>query len=176
MNFSLGNNRVLVVVIKFDRILNRNDMGVVTLDVDDIDHRGQRGTFAGTGRPSHQHHSTRLIEEFLDGRRQPDLFKSQQRSRDLPQHHSKATLLLENTYTKTSQFAKRKREVSSTLLAHLLNAVVGSDGAHQLLGGLVGQRRPVHLLKNAVQPHRWGHSNADMKIGSTFRHHKVQQI
>ena len=46
VDFPLSDERLFVSVIVFNGVFDGDDMGVVALFVDDVDHRGQRGGFA----------------------------------------------------------------------------------------------------------------------------------
>ena len=72
VHFALVDQAVLVHVHEFDRVLDGQDV-VVALAVDLVDHRGQRGGFAGAGRPGDQHQSARLVAQLADHRRQSQL-------------------------------------------------------------------------------------------------------
>ena len=176
VHLALGNYGGLVVVIKLNGIFNGDDVGVVALRVDDVNHRGQRGAFAGAGRPGDQAHATRLVQQFLHRRRQADLLECQQGCRYLPQHARKPAPLLEHAHPETRHFTKRKGKIRPTALPHLLDILVGRDGTHQLLGNLIRDNRAIHLLQNPVQADARRHAHPNVKIGCALLYHKVQQV
>ena len=176
VHLALGDDGILVVVIKLDGIFNGDNVGVITLDVDDVNHGGQRGALAGAGRPGHQAHAARLVQQFLHRGRQADLLERQQRCRYLPQHRCESSPLLEHTHPKPGHVTKRKGEIRPAPLTHFLNVLVRSDGTHQFLGHLIRESRTIHLLQNTVQADRGRHPHPDVKIGRSLLHHKVQQI
>ena len=63
---------VLAAMNKFDRVLNRYDM-ILTLQIGIIDHRRQRGRFAGAGWPGHQNQAFFEHGKFFQHRRQTKL-------------------------------------------------------------------------------------------------------
>src|SRR6202451_2084574 len=74
MEFALVHQAVFVHVHKLDGILNGQDV-IVALAVDFVDHGGEGGGFSGTGRPRHQHQTTRLVAKLADDRGQPKLIE-----------------------------------------------------------------------------------------------------
>jgi hypothetical protein len=73
-DIALGNHAFLVRVVILDRILDRNNVAVA-LNVDHVEHAGQRRALAGTGRSGDQNQAPRLIEQIPDLGRQADLLR-----------------------------------------------------------------------------------------------------
>ena len=64
VHLTLGNHCGLVVVIKLNGIFNGDNMGVIPFHVDDVNHGGQRGAFAGACWAGTQDHATRLVQQL----------------------------------------------------------------------------------------------------------------
>jgi len=109
-----------VLVIVLDRVFDSDDVRLVALFVDDVDHRCQRGGLARTGGAGHEHQPTGFVEKFFGRRRQPDLLHRQQLARDLAQHNAKISFLFEDADAEPCHFAEGKAEVSAAALAHVL--------------------------------------------------------
>ena len=165
-----------MVVIILDRVLDGDDVRLVAFLVDDVNHRGQRGRFAGTGRPGHEHQAARLVQQFLGAGRNADLLKRQQLVGNLPEHQGEIALLLEDADTETRHVAKRKAEVRAAVFARALNVLLGRDAAHQFLGILRFERRTFDAVQDAVHPDGGRRTHADVQVGGAFGHHQLQQI
>ncbi len=67
-DFALIDCRLLVIVVVLDRVFQRDDV-MINIVVDPVDHAGQTGGLAGTGRPGDQEQASRPLNEFPhDGR------------------------------------------------------------------------------------------------------------
>ncbi|MPN11031.1 hypothetical protein SDC9_158332 [bioreactor metagenome] len=119
-DFTLNDDAFLVVVIKFDRVLDRDNVAG-PLQIDYVDHGCQRRRLARTGRPGHQHQSARTVQQVFDRIRQTQLLEGQQCTRNLAQYRSEKVFLLEHADTKTGLIAEGEPEVDRTGLLNLLN-------------------------------------------------------
>src|SRR5207245_2648267 len=119
-----------------DRVLDRDDVRVITLLIDDIDHRSQRGRFPRTGRAGDQNQPARLVKEFADGRRDADLLDGQKLAGNLAGDDAELALFFENADAEAGQLAEGETKVRATPFTHLLNVIFRGDTAHQLLGVL----------------------------------------
>ena len=161
-------------MIVFDWVLNRDDMSVVTLLIDDIDHRSQRGCFPRTGRTGHQHQTARLVKEFTDGRRNTDLFKRQEFAGNLAGHDAELALFLEDADAEPGQFTEGETKVRPAPLTHLLNVVFRGDTPHQLFGVLLLERRSFHFMQHAVKPDHRRDPDTQMQVRGAFGHDQLQ--
>ena len=168
--------RLLVLVVILDRVFDGDDVGLVALLVDDVDHGGQRGGLARAGGPGHQHQAARFVEQFLGRGRQADLLHRQHLVGNLAQDDAEVALLLEHADAEAGHVAEGKAEVGAAALAHVLDVVLGGDAAHQLLGVLRRQRRAFHPVQDAVHADHGRRAHADVQVGGPFRHHQLQQI
>src|SRR6476661_4726695 len=75
MNLALIDEALFVIVKKLDGILN-GDHVLFAFAVDLVQHGGERGGLAGTGRPSNEHEATGLVAEPLDDQGQAQGIKS----------------------------------------------------------------------------------------------------
>ena len=82
-DLSLVDNREMVPVGKFDRILQRQDM-LLQVVVDQIDDRSKRRRFTASGRPGHQDQSSGMLVKINDRIRNAQAL----RRRHLSRHHT----------------------------------------------------------------------------------------
>ena len=74
-DFTLVDHAVLMVMQKLDRVLDRQDM-FVTVDIDLVDHRRERGRFTGTGRAGDEDQAARLFAKIRDDLRQTEIART----------------------------------------------------------------------------------------------------
>jgi hypothetical protein len=175
-DLALGHQRLLVPVIIFNRVFDGDDMRLVPFLVDDVDHRGQGRRFSGAGRPGDQHQAPGFVEQFLRGRRQADLLHRKQLARDLAQDAAEIAFLLEDADSEPGHLAESEPKVGAATLAHVLNMIFRGDAAHQFLGVFRRQGGTFHPVQNAMDADGGRGAYADVQVGSTFRHHQLQQI
>ncbi len=168
--------RLFMLVVKLDGVLDGDDVGLIALFIDDVDHRGEGGGFAGTGGAGDQDQAARLVQQFADRGRQADLVQGQQLGGNLAQDQAEIALFLEHADAETRHFAEGKTEVRAAAFAHMLDVVFGGDAAHQFFGVFRRQRRAFHAVQNAMHADDRRHADADVQIGGTFRDHQLQQI
>ena len=94
----------------------------------------------------------------------------------MPQDHPEIALFLEDADAESRNIAEGKAKVRSPALAHLLNVILGSDAAHQLLCVLRLQGRTVHAVQDAVQADDRRHVHPQVQVGRAFRNHQLQQV
>ena len=70
-DLTLIDDTILVIVEKFDRVLDRQNM-IVAVDVDLVDHRRKRRRFTGTGRAGHEDQAAGLFAHVRNHRRQAE--------------------------------------------------------------------------------------------------------
>ena len=92
-NLALSDQRFFVLMIIFDGVFDGDDVGLVAFFVDDVNHRGERGCFAGTSRAGDETETARFVEHFLDRGRQADLLHRQQLGGDLAQDGAEISFL-----------------------------------------------------------------------------------
>ena len=68
-HLAVVDERLLALVDEFDGVLDRDDV-VLPVEVGVVDHRGERGRFAGTGRPRDEHQPFFEQRKPLEHRRQ----------------------------------------------------------------------------------------------------------
>ncbi len=170
-DFTLGDDRLFMFVIKLDGVLDRDDVRFVPFFIDDIDHRGESSALSRTGRASDEDQPARLVEQLANGRRQADLFEQQKFGRNLAQHQPKIASFLENADAETRQFTEGEAKVSAAALAHVLDVVFGGDAAHQFLGVLRHEGRPLDTVQNSMHADDRRHCHADVQIGSALGDH-----
>ena len=89
---------------------------------------------------------------------------------------AEVALFLEHADTETRRVPERKAKVRAAPFAHVLDVVFRSDAAHQFFGVFRAAGRPLYAVQNAMHPDRGRCAHTDVKVGSAFRHHQLQQI
>ena len=129
-DLSLVDRAFDVIVIKLDRILDRNDV-MINGFVEQIDQARQGCTLARPRWPRDQEQSARAMNQLHNGLRQPELLGSQFIVGNLTQHHRNESALLENRNAKSSCITKCKTKVGATRLLKLPLTTLGRDALHQ---------------------------------------------
>ena len=104
------------------------------------------------------------------------MFERQQLAGNLAGDHAKLALFLEDADAEPGQLAEGETKIRSAALAHLLDVVFRGDAAHQLLGILLPERGPFHLVQHAMKPDHRRNADTQMQVGGAFGHHQLQQI
>ena len=99
-NFALIHNAILVVMEEFDRVLDRQNV-IVTVDIDLINHRGERGRFTGTCRTGHKYQAARLFAHVRDDRREPERVKCLDLVGNCAENRSDRSLLVKKICTES---------------------------------------------------------------------------
>ena len=129
-DLTLVDRRFFVVVIEFDRVLDRDDV-VVDVGVQVVDARGQGRRFAGTRRAGDEDQPPGTEDQVVHDRRRAELLHRKELGRNLTQNQPGVPLLLENRYTETRLGAEREPEVGPPALLQLLLAPLRGDALHQ---------------------------------------------
>lgn len=122
-DLALVDQAFLRLMDEFDRILDRQDMGVLVF-IDMIDHRRQRRGFAGTGRPCNQHDAARVFGNVLEDLRTVEIFQRQDLGGNGPEDRTGAALLVEGIDAETRQFGNLEGEVALQRL--FINLALGN--------------------------------------------------
>ncbi|GBD36555.1 hypothetical protein HRbin36_01680 [bacterium HR36] len=119
-------------MVVFDWVFDGDDVAVVVF-IEPVDHAGQTGRLAGTGRAGHQQQTARSHDQSPNRLRHTDLFKGQELARNAPQHDTDAATLFEHRDAKAALVAIREPKVRAPALLELLLAPVRGDSLHQRL-------------------------------------------
>jgi len=150
MDLALIDRRFLVIMVKLDRVFDRDDM-MVHRFVDVVHQAGQRGAFSRPGRPGHQEQTARSQDHLGDHVRQAQFFRRQVVVGDLPQNHRDLTALLEHRDAETSHFPEGESEVGAAGLLQFALATLGRDALHQRHRVLLLQRLGFQFPHAAMQ-------------------------
>ncbi len=120
----------LCVVVILDRVFDRDDVMVEVL-IHPVDHAGQAGRLAASGRTRHEKQSAGPANDVPDHRRQTKLLERQEVARNLPQDHGDMPALLEDGHAEPGLVAVREAEVGPSDLLQLLLIALGRDALHQ---------------------------------------------
>ena len=162
-----------MVVVEFDGVLDRDDVHGA-LFVDDVDHRGERGGLAGTGRAGHEDHAAGTVEQVLDARREADLVKRHHLVRDLAQHGADAAFLLERADAETRAVAERETEVGAAVLGELLEVARGGDRFDQRFRILRRKHREVELGHFTVEADHGCDADFEVQVAASFCDDEIQ--
>ena len=171
----LDHNALVVLVIKLDGVLDRDDVAGPFL-IDDIDQTGQRGGLTGTRRAGHQDQSPGPIEQVLDGGRESDLFESEKLVRDLAEDRAQDSLLTEGADTETGLIFEGDTEVRSSVILDLLKLLRRSDRLDQPFRVFRGQIRKIQRRHLAVQTNDRRRAHLQVKVADALVHHELQEF
>ena len=172
-DFTLDHHALLVVVVEFDGVLDRDDVHGAFL-VDDVDHGGEGGGLAGTGRAGHEDHAAGTVEQVLDARREPDLVQRHHLVRDLTEHGSDAAFLLERADAETRAVAERETEVRAAVFGELLEVAGGGDRFDQRFRVFRLENREVELGHFTVEADHGRYADFEMQVAAAFGDDEVQ--
>src|SRR5437868_3830433 len=112
---------------ELDRVFDGDDV-LVRLAVDLVDHGGEGGRFAGTGRSRDEDEAARLVADLLDDRREAELLETEDFVGDLAVNGGDGAALIEDVRPETGQSLDAEREVE---LEVLFEAVLLRVGEHR---------------------------------------------
>ena len=172
-DLTLNHHAFLVVVVEFDGVLDRDDVHGALL-VDDVDHRGEGGGLAGTGRAGHEDHAAGTVEQVLDARREADLGERHHFVGDLAEHRADAAFLLERADAETRAVAERETEVGTAVFGELLEMARGGDRLDQRLRVFRLERGKIKLGHFAVEADYGGDADFEVQIADAFGDDEIQ--
>ena len=175
VDFALRDDGILVVVVELDGVFDGDDM-VFLLDVDDVDHGGERRRFAGTGRSRDEDEATRAEEDVFHGVWQADLGHGQQVVRDGTHDDTDIASGLEDGDTETAAVAEGETEVDGTVLLELLLVRLGGDGLHEVFTVFGREGGAVQLRHFAVDSEDGRRQSVDVKVAGALFEDEVQQV
>ena len=168
-DLALVHRALLRLVVKLDRIFDRDDV-VVVVGVDVVDQAGERGRFAGARRARHEKQPARPADHLLADFGHAELLGREHLVGDLPQDHRHAAALLEHAHAKPGHVAKREAEVGAALLGQLGLAALGRDRLHEAVG-VVGREHLRGLrLHVAVDAKHGGQAGRDVDVAHAALH------
>ena len=131
-----------------------------------VDHRRQRGGFAGTGGPGDQHQAARIIGDGLETLGGLEIFQRQYLGRDGAHHRARAAVLHEGIDAKPSKPGNLEGEVDFLVLFIGLALPVVHDVIHQAVHFLVLHRRQVDPADVAMHADHRRQAGGKMQVGS----------
>ena len=109
-NFALADDRLLVLMDKFDRILDSHDVDAAVL-IDQIDDSRQRRGLAGASRSRNQHQAISVRRKILYLGRHAQIVKRTDFGRNQPADGCRRAALRIDVHTNSQLGTHRKREV-----------------------------------------------------------------
>jgi hypothetical protein len=175
MHFALVHQRALALVHELDRVLDRDDVvGLVVVDV--VDHRRERGRFAGAGRAGDQHQAARLHRQVLEDLRRVQVVERHDQRRDGTEHGGGAAALVEGVDAEARQLGNLEGKVGLVELFVRLALLVIHDVVHHAVYFLVRQRRHVDPLHVAVDTDHGRHARGQVQVRRVVLDGKCQQL
>ena len=171
----LVDRALLRLVIKLDRILDRDDVVIVGF-VDEVDQARERGAFARAGGARHEKQATRPLGHLLADFRYTQLLRSEHLVGDLPEHHGDRALLLEHAHAETGQVFEGEAEVAATLFGQLRLASLGRDRFHQAVGVVGGEHLGVLGRHGAAHAKHGGQAHRDVDVAHASLHGRRQKL
>jgi hypothetical protein len=175
VDFALVDGRLLVVVIKFDRVFDRDDVVVGPL-VDVVDQRSERGAFSRTGRTGDKNQTARPHTQPSKDLRNAEEFRRHHLVGDLPQHHRDVAALLKNRNPETGFVGKSKPEVGTARLLQFALATLGGDTFHQADRVFGLEDLGFQATKPTVQPKNGGLANGDVNVARALLDTGLEQF
>jgi hypothetical protein len=173
-DLALVDDRLLVVVVVLDRILDGDDVPV-EVHVDVVDHRRQGGGLARAGRPGDDEQPAGPANEFTADRRQPDLLEGQQLVGNEPQGDRDIAALAEDGHAEAGLGPVGKSEVTAALFLELLLGPLGGDGLHQGHAVVGVEDLGVQVPQRAVETQRGLAPGAQVQVGRALANDGVEQ-
>ncbi|ENO74969.1 twitching motility protein PilT [Thauera sp. 63] len=165
VHLALVDQAALGFMHEFDRVLDGEDVAVLVL-VDVVDHRRERGRFAGAGRAGNQYDAARLVGDLLEDLRAVQLFERQHLGRNGPEHGAGAAVLVERVYTEAGEVGNREREIALPGFLELLALPVVHDVVHHGMHFLVLHGRQVDAAHVAMHTDHGRQARRKVKVGS----------
>src|SRR5581483_2479431 len=115
MHFPLIHQALLMVVEELNRILD-GDHVLFAFVVDLVEHGGERGRFAGTGRTRYQNQAARLVAQTFDDSRQAERVESLQFPGNCSKNGADGAALIEKIAAEPRQIFESKGKVQLQVL------------------------------------------------------------
>jgi hypothetical protein len=174
-DLALIDHTPLVVVQVLDRILDRHDV-LVSIVVDLVDHRCQRGGFAGARRARHQDQAPRTLGQLGDDLREPQFFEAH----DLEWNGAKRTRhvspLHEDVRAEAGEFLDTEGEVEFVGLFELMLLGVRQHGIADLLGLGWRHRRHAQGVQLPIDAQLGRRPRRDVEIARSLLDHCLQEL
>ena len=171
----LVDRALLRLVIKLDRILDRDDVVIVGF-VDEVDQARERGAFARAGGARHEKQATRPLGHLFADFRHTQLLGSEHLVGDLPEHHGDRALLLEHAHAETGHIFEGEAEVAAPLLGQFRLTSLGGDRLHQAVGVVGGEHLGVLGRHGAAHPKHGGQAHCDVDVAHAPLHGRRQEL
>jgi len=175
VHLALVDQAALVRVDVLDRILDGEDV-IVALQVDLVDHRGERRRLAAAGRTGDEHEAARPLGEVGQHGRQAELLEAADLFGNQPIDGADRPALVEHVAAKAREPLDAEGEVE---LQRLLEALLLRVGEHAVGEGLGVGRRHVGALETLQVPvhaHLRRRADGDVEVGALQFDRLLQQF
>ena len=163
---------------ELDRVLDRHDV-LPGGGVDLVDHRGERGGFAGAGHSRDEHAAALFERELLEHRRQAELVERRDLGRNDPEDGSELAFAAQDVH---AEAAEALDVIGGVVLleleqVHVVEHVIrGQDVRDQDGHALLGQGLELDLLHDPVDPQDRLGIGFQVHVGSAGFHGGGQEL
>ena len=164
-----------MLVIKLDRILNRDDV-VIVIHIQIVDQARQCRAFARSGRTRHEHQTTRAQHHLDDRLGEPKLLGTELIVGNLTQHHRDKPALLENRHPETSQCTEGKPKVRRTDLLQLPLASFRCNRFHQLHRVVGLKHLGLKFAHPTMKPKHWRLPNDNVDVAGPLLDGRLEKL
>ncbi|MNI51946.1 hypothetical protein D3C73_1066980 [compost metagenome] len=175
MDFTLIDQAFARLVNELDGVFDGEDV-VMTMGIEVIDHRRQRGGLAGTGRAGYQHQATGSVGHLAEHVAHAQFIHALHFRRDGAKHRARATVLVEHIDPKTRHAGYFKGKVGFQMFFELHPLGVIHDGMDQSLHLLVIQGRQIDASHITVDANHRRQAGGQVQIGCPLFGAECQQL
>ena len=173
-HFSLGDERLFMIVDELDRVFHRHDMaGVDRVAV--IDHGGERRGFSGAGGADDQHQAALRHGDVFNDRREPSCFDRLDFGFDMPEDEADVASLPENVDTEPAELLVVQGQVHFHFLFELTTLLAAHQGEREGFELFVRKGRRVRWLGRAVDAVGRRRIDRQIHVGGFLIDHDFQQ-
>src|SRR6185437_3323980 len=160
---ALRDDGLLALMLEFNRVFQAQDVDIRAVRIDAVDHRGEGGGLAGTGRTGDKHQAARQAREVIKNLRREDVFQLRHLFRDAPQDTAPESLRAKNIHAKT-MLLEGEAEIRLAEVARDLNGIVRRERAQEVEDFVRINRRTFGANQFAVHAINGRFADAQMDI------------
>ena len=173
-DLAVVNQRLLAFVDELDGVFDRDDV-ILPVQVSVVDQRGERGRFAGTGRPGDEDQPFLEQRKTLQHRRQTEVVAGEHLARDEPEHGGDAVLLVEEVGPVAGHAGDLVAEIHVARFLEDLDLHFRRDFVDHRLEFVVGQRGVIHADEVAVDAQHRRVARGKMEVRGFLLGHQFEE-
>src|ERR1700676_48455 len=175
MHFALIHEASLVIMEKFDGVLDRNHV-LFALAVDLVEHGRERRRLSGAGRTGDQYQAARLVAQVLYDEWQTESVKTLDFPGNGTKNRCDGPTLLEKVAAEAGQIFQPERKIEFKVFLETVFLRVSEHTVGQRLGIGGGHRRHVHGAKMAMNADPRRAVRRNMQLPTAGLDHFFQQL